>query len=270
MARPQKKELDYFSFDVNFFNNKKVRKIKMACGAQGITVLINLLCTIYGDKGYYTKWDDDLPFLIADTVGVSEGAALEVIKKAVQIGFLDPDLFEKGILTSSEIQSRYSRVCKDAKRTGWEIKPEYDLTTEETEFTTEETQKPPGESTHSKEEESKVQKSTKKFTKKDFKQALISKGAKAEIVEDWLKVRESKKAVNTKTALNTFLNECENNNFPVEDAVRICTEKSWKGFKVAWLKNLENGANQNKKSEPRINRQSADTIRQNSTGWEIE
>lgn len=108
MARPKKQGIDYFPFDVNFFSDVKIRKIARACGSQSTSILICLLCNIYKDNGYYILWDEDLPFVIADTVGVSEGAVKEVIFKAIQVGFFSKDIYEKyKVLTSYGIQSRF-------------------------------------------------------------------------------------------------------------------------------------------------------------------
>lgn len=95
----------------------------------------------------------------------------------------------------------------------------------------------------------------KNFGKKEFRETLIERGAEPQHVEDWMKVRESKKAVFTKTAMNKFLNECDNNNFPVADAVKICAERSWQGFQYQWiLKNTNNGITINNQSrEQRLN-----------------
>jgi len=108
MARPLKQGIDYFPFDVGFFNDVKVRKISRACGASSTSILICLLCNIYKDNGYYILWDEDLPFVIADMVGVSEGSVKEVLLKALQVGFFDKDIYEKyKILTSHGIQKRF-------------------------------------------------------------------------------------------------------------------------------------------------------------------
>lgn len=108
MARPKKQGIDYFPLDVDFFSNVKIRKIARACGSQSTSILICLLCNIYKDNGYYILWDEDLPFVIADSVGVSEGAVKEVILKAIQVGFFDKDIYEKHkVLTSYGIQSRF-------------------------------------------------------------------------------------------------------------------------------------------------------------------
>lgn len=108
MARPLKQGLEYFSFDTDFFSDVKIRRISRACGPASTSILICLLCNIYRDKGYYIAWDENLPFVVADTIGTTEGAVEEVIKKAIQVGFFDKELFDKyKILTSNGIQTRF-------------------------------------------------------------------------------------------------------------------------------------------------------------------
>lgn len=108
MGRPTKQGIDYFPLDVGFFTDIKIRKISRACGSQSASILICLLCNIYKGNGYYVVWDKDMPFVIADEVGVSEGAVNEVVIKALQVGFFNSELYDKyNILTSSGIQKRY-------------------------------------------------------------------------------------------------------------------------------------------------------------------
>ena len=124
MARPTKQGLDYFSFDCDFFTDIKIRKIARACGTASTSILICLLCNIYKDKGYYILWDEDLPFVIADSVGVAEGAVKEVILKAIQVGFFDSEKYEQyKILTSSGIQKRFR--SSTLKRCDVELNGEY-------------------------------------------------------------------------------------------------------------------------------------------------
>lgn len=123
-GRPIKQGIDYFPMDVGFFTDVKIRKISRACGSQSTSILICLLCNIYKDQGYYILWDEDLPFVIADTVGVSEGAVKEVLIKSLQVGFFDNELYEKfHILTSSGIQKRFLNATYQRKET--EIIHEY-------------------------------------------------------------------------------------------------------------------------------------------------
>lgn len=113
MARPQKNGIDYFYFDCDFFNNRKVRKIMKGCGPQSVAILSCLLCNIYKD-GYYIEWDnEESTFDIADKIGVSDGAVSELVKKAIDADFFSKKMFEKHkILTSAAIQEIYFDACK--------------------------------------------------------------------------------------------------------------------------------------------------------------
>ncbi|WP_025728441.1 Lin1244/Lin1753 domain-containing protein [Atopobacter phocae] len=116
MARPLKQGLDYYSMDCYFLEDIKIRKILRACGANSIAVLIDLLGNIYRDEGYYMRWDDDICFLIADTVGVNEASVSEIVKKAVQVHLFDQEMFKAHrILTSSGIQSRFLEAVRRRK-----------------------------------------------------------------------------------------------------------------------------------------------------------
>ena len=123
MARPISQGIDYFPLDVGFLRDIKVRKIIRACGISATPILIDLLGNIFRDEGYYMRWGEDEPFLIADEVGVSEGAVIETVQKAVQVDFFNANMFETyGILTSRGIQKRFFKaverrkeICYDAR-----------------------------------------------------------------------------------------------------------------------------------------------------------
>lgn len=133
MARPTKKGLDYYPLDIDFLQDIKVRKIMRACGIQSIAILISLLSSIYRDEGYYVVWDNDMTFLVADEVGASEGAVLEVVNKATQVGLFNKDIFKKyRILTSRGIQKRYLEVV--SRRKAIDLISEYLLVDLENEY----------------------------------------------------------------------------------------------------------------------------------------
>ncbi|MEW6711611.1 MAG: DUF4373 domain-containing protein [Candidatus Riflebacteria bacterium] len=107
MARPTKQGIDYYPMDNGFYSDLKVRRIQKACGPVTGSILTSLLCNIYSN-GYYILWNEDLPFLVADEIGATEGAVFETVQKALQVGFFDEDKFrEYEILTSKGIQERY-------------------------------------------------------------------------------------------------------------------------------------------------------------------
>ena len=75
--------------------------------------------------------------------------------------------------------------------------------------------------------------------------SLLDLGAEKTLINDWLKVRKTKKATNTKTALDGFISQVKKSNKDLNSVLKICIENSWSGFKVSWLENLP-------KSEPKI------------------
>ena len=72
-----------------------------------------------------------------------------------------------------------------------------------------------------------------------FKNELLNLGADEQHINDWMQVRKTKKATNTKTALDAIIKEAKENNFSIAKAVQICAEKNWVGFKAQWVKNSE-------------------------------
>ena len=74
----------------------------------------------------------------------------------------------------------------------------------------------------------------------NFRKELINLGFKKELIEDWLKVRKTKKATNTKTALKSFINEIKKTNQDKNEILQLCVERSWSGFKASYFKNSIN------------------------------
>lgn len=89
----------------------------------------------------------------------------------------------------------------------------------------------------------------------NFKKELINLIFDEDLVNDFMQVRKLKKSANTKTALNAIIKECEKNNFDIKEAIKICCEKSWSGFKYEWVLNLQQKTiqNGNTKTESRRN-----------------
>lgn len=79
-----------------------------------------------------------------------------------------------------------------------------------------------------------------------FRSALILYGFNENLVDEWLRVRKAKKAVNTETAFKGFITEIQKSNLPINKILEICVSSSWSGFKNEWLinKNLSNGNKQ--------------------------
>lgn len=123
MARPIKQGLDYYPLDVGFLQDVKIRRIMRACGIQSIPVLISLLANIYRNDGYFLRWSPDMSFLIADELGVSEGAVTATVDKAVQVDFFNANMYEcYGVLTSEGIQSRFFEAASRRKEVRYDAR----------------------------------------------------------------------------------------------------------------------------------------------------
>lgn len=117
MARPLSRGIEYYPLDVDFLNDLKIKKIMKSCGPNSIAIIILLLGNIYGDEGYFMKWDEDVCFLVADEVGAKEVYVKEVLKKCLQVDLFSNELFEKyKIITSKGIQKRFFEITKRRRR----------------------------------------------------------------------------------------------------------------------------------------------------------
>lgn len=116
MARTIKKGLDYFPFDVDLFQDIRIRKLIKYQGGKAVTVYTLLLCTIYRN-GYYAMWDKELPFILSEISGYTEAYILEVIECCMNIGLFSKELFESAkVLSSRGIQERYRKICSASRR----------------------------------------------------------------------------------------------------------------------------------------------------------
>lgn len=113
MARPNKIGVEYFPFDVDFFNDEKIGAISGEFGIKGELACIKLLCAIYR-QGYFILWSEMLQMkLIKELPGVSATLLNEIVSRLIRWNFFDKDLFDKsGILTSKGIQRRYFEITK--------------------------------------------------------------------------------------------------------------------------------------------------------------
>lgn len=266
MARPIKDGVDYFPFDVDFFQDKKIRILKSEFGSKGIAVLIALFCEIYRTHGYYLKWDDDDCFLMADAVGC--GCTPEHIKQVVQ-GCLRRSVFDDrvfqvfGVLTSAGIQRRYIRMLNS--RTSITIIQEYWLLNNEnsndvptgvldkiTFFSVSSTENAvsgtenPDKNTENplKEKENKIKES--KWKEKspfgDFPDDLREK------MEEWLKYKSERRESYKPTGLHSLVEQVKKHRKQASDSqicalIDECMANGWRG--IIWDKLKKAGTPQN-------------------------
>ena len=109
MARPIKEGLDYFELDCVMEDNIKLLQVE--CGLKGFALVIKLYQKIYGGKGYYCEWNEDVLLLFAS----ENGESIDFIKKFIEACFkrkiFSEEMYTRyGILTSTGIQKRYFRA----------------------------------------------------------------------------------------------------------------------------------------------------------------
>lgn len=116
MARPNKTGLDYFPFDIDFFDDEKIIAISGEFGIKGEITVIKLLCAIYRN-GYFILWNDLLKFkLLKNLPGISSELIESIVNRLVLWEFFDKALFDSvKVLTSKGIQKRYFEAVKRRK-----------------------------------------------------------------------------------------------------------------------------------------------------------
>ena len=69
----------------------------------------------------------------------------------------------------------------------------------------------------------------------NFRKAMLSEGFAPELVDEWLKIRKAKKAINTELAFKTFIEKVRKTNQDINSVLEIVVQKQWKGFEAEWL-----------------------------------
>ena len=106
--RKNKTNLDYFSHDVNMFEDKKIKYLRAKFGLIGYAVFIRLLEEIYSE-GYYIVFGEKELLLFADDNKIEIDVCNKIINACINEGLFDIRLFESyRILTSRRIQQNYT------------------------------------------------------------------------------------------------------------------------------------------------------------------
>lgn len=115
-GRPKKDGLDYFPFDVDFFEDERIGAISGEFGIKGEITAVKLLCAIYR-KGYFILWDEAQKMsLLKCLPGISLELLERIVFRLVKWGYFEQDLFSSvKVLTSKEIQERYFTAIRRRK-----------------------------------------------------------------------------------------------------------------------------------------------------------
>ena len=64
---------------------------------------------------------------------------------------------------------------------------------------------------------------------------LLSRGVDKQVADDFLTLRKAKRSALTKTAIDGISREADKAGVSFSDAVTVCVERSWQGFKAEWF-----------------------------------
>lgn len=121
MARPLKNGIDYFP--LNTVLDTKFKLIEAEFGLTGFAVVVKLFQKIYGERGYYCEWTNEVALLFSHECG-GGNAVSEIVSAAIKRGIFDKDMYDKySILTSTGIQERYFEAV--SRRVQIDVKTEY-------------------------------------------------------------------------------------------------------------------------------------------------
>ena len=77
----------------------------------------------------------------------------------------------------------------------------------------------------------------------NFRQAMLSAGFAADLTEDWLKIRKTKKAVNSERAFKIFLEQVQRTGRDKNEILALVVQKQWKGFEASWVQSAQQSHN---------------------------
>ena len=122
-GRKPMEAIPYFPFDCSLLKDKKFRRVRQKIGYLGVIVYISVLTHVYGDKGYYAAYDEDLLWEIQQDLAGKYQPDIDTIAEVVELlvagELFSADHFEQKYLTSKRIQESYYRAT--VERTGVEI-----------------------------------------------------------------------------------------------------------------------------------------------------
>ncbi|MBE9390032.1 Lin1244/Lin1753 domain-containing protein [Vagococcus salmoninarum] len=116
MARPVKRGLDYFPFDVDADYDDKFQLIEAVHGNTGFAVVVKLMMKIY-KEGFYYQWNEREQLLFSKRVNLPYEQVILIVEDCLKYELFSNDLFQKyNVLTSIGIQSRYFKAIDKRKK----------------------------------------------------------------------------------------------------------------------------------------------------------
>jgi len=112
--------------ETTFYSDRKILRLRRACGDAGIIIYTYILTLVYGENGYYLDYSKETVIDIANAFSYSERKVSETINFCARAELIDEDAFLKQkIITSIGIQQRYIDAIKKLDRAPVRIRADY-------------------------------------------------------------------------------------------------------------------------------------------------
>ncbi len=234
------KDTFYFSHDYNARNDQKIKGLIKKHGMSGYGVWWAIVEELYNNANALRLDYEGIAYDLR-----SDGITVKSVIHDFDLFVIDGEIFGS-VSIERRISERNSKSLKarESANKRWEkmrMQCELNANASENDAIKESKGKERKEKKEIKEEGSQA-----RF---DFKKSLIEYGFKEYLVDDWLKVRKTKKLTGTKTAFNQFISELEKRACHLDETMELIVSKSWGGFNWDWVDNLtktENGTGTSK------------------------
>ena len=117
-GRDYKVGLDYFELYCHL--DDEVKLVQAEYGLKAFAVIVKLWQKIYGERGYYCEWNNDVLLLFMSENGMtgdSKNLVNDIVSACIRRNLFSGALFKKyGILTSSGVQKRYLKAVSRRER----------------------------------------------------------------------------------------------------------------------------------------------------------
>lgn len=262
MAREQRKDVDYFPHECT--HGRKMHIIEARYGNNGYAAWFKLLEELGKANNHFIDISEEMTLMFLTSVfKLDEELTLKILSDLSKLDAIDSYLFDNFKVIYSH---KFCESVKDAYRNRKGVMMEYEdilqfikqkngqssVSLEDSNVNitevipkvkyskVEEIKEEESKEKKIKEDNVLFEKEPKKETRFNFKKKLVEYGFDEKLVTDWLAVRKTKKATNTETAFNSFINEIESRSCNINDMLQICVTNSWSGFKFKWVDNLNN------------------------------
>ena len=184
-------------------------------GLKGNELLV--FAVIYGfSQGRQGCYKGSLAYL-QETCGIAKQTAVDILKSLVSKGLLEKgEIYQNGVKFVTYVACpKIGQGVRKLDRGGQEIGHNSNI-----------------------DNNSEIDKSisnTHKGAAFDFRKSFLELGVSEEVIDAWMDVRKTKRAVDSKVAFDRIKAEIEKSGLSANECITIAVANSWQGFSSAWV-----------------------------------